>query len=146
ADLQREFSRHSLDIALRNCVITRILPGFYAESARAEDWAVRAEALSRWCPEIRVSGKSALTLMGVVLPAPDCIAAITPHQEKPRMAEWSHVRRLALPSVGVWARAVRCVPPPRAVVDGWHRAGRPEDEEVVYRCLWDRVASATEVL
>lgn len=145
ADLRSLFSRHSLDVALREGVITRVLPGFYVQSARAEEYAVRAEALSRWHPETRIAGTAALTLLGAALPVPGRIAVIIPHRQKPRMPAWAHVRRLTLSDMPVWVGSVRCVPPAVAVVDAWHRAARREDEAIVYRCLWDRIASAADV-
>ncbi|MEX0913472.1 MAG: hypothetical protein WDZ57_00840 [Demequina sp.] len=139
-------SRRTLDRALAEHLLVRILPGIYVAHRHRDHARVRTLAVARWMPKpALISGASALHLMDSSYPEPSRVSVVVPYGMRLRAPGWVQTRSINPVVSRRLVQGVRCVPPEFAVIDGWRRAPQRDRAGLFYEALWRRMVSPDSV-
>lgn len=146
AELTAQWSRNSLDTALRAGTVVRALPDVYISTTHAHTSAVRGEALNLWAPQGLVTGALAASLYLPHREPPAVADLVAIHGQHLRAPAWVRLHQTTrLPSLA-HLNGVACTPPARTALDVWRYAKPKERRADLYAVLWDRLCSAEDLI
>ncbi len=145
AELVAAWSRVRLEHAVRDGTVVRVVPGVYCGETQRRHPVVMGEALNLWAPRALVSGTLALHLHAPALPAPRFADVVVPHGHHLRAPEWVRLSQAGPHGATYFEQGIRCVAPPRAVLDAWRHAAPRDRREILYGALWEQVCTWREL-